>query len=183
MQNIQLSADTKQRIRIMSIVAQQMKHQNSTPPTEDQIIGFLLFLEDVPFETFKKAARWLVDNRTWYPTVAEFREAIREVDENRAPLPGEAWGEVLRAVHTLGHWHAPTFSHPVILSAVEAMGWRALCMSDEADASYYMNRFMQIYQQLLTRHENDTRQALTADSNAFGMLAGLAKSKALEGGK
>lgn len=62
------------------------------------------------------------------PTVAEIRSAVAEA---RCALPAAelAWREVLAAVGRYGRDRRPEWSSPAIAEAVEAVGWRDICLS------------------------------------------------------
>jgi hypothetical protein len=176
------TSEQTERVMVLRTMATVMKHQGGVRPDTEQIMGYVLFLQDIPLDTLKAACCWCIDNRTWYPSVAEIREAVREADVGNRPASAiEAWGDVIKAISSHGHLKQPQFENPVTQTVVDSIGWRQICMTPEADISYMITRFTKSYEQLAMRSENDTRISLTADSKSdpFNVIAGIAKQKAL----
>lgn len=67
------------------------------------------------------------------PSPGQLIEAARVPDG--APLPEEAWGEVRRAIQSVGPHQAPEWSHPRVGAAVRAaLGeWSVWCRSVQTD--------------------------------------------------
>lgn len=108
---------------------------------EETIQIYTKFLLDLPFEAGQAGALELIAKSKWFPSVAELRQmAVEMLSENDIPTPGEAWGEVVRQLHSVGYYGRPSFSHPAIVKAVKAMGWYELCVSENmvADRAHFM---------------------------------------------
>ena len=179
MQPVDLSNEQRMRVAIVGMMADLLKHKDK-PPDGHQMYGFVVFTEDIPLATFKAAAQHCIDNLTWYPAPAEFREAAWQVSPDRAPLPVEAWSEIKAK---LDRYKKPEYSHPAIMEAVQKFGYMRLCNMLVQDEGNEFARFTQVYNQLLTRARNDVRQALTGNRDPFQMIESLTKSKALPGVK
>jgi hypothetical protein len=118
-------------------------------------------LSDLPIEQIKAAVLRHVSCSKWFPTVAELREASTVL--SAAPLPSaiEAWGEVLDAMAGIegycfaDHVTVPRFANPITARLVDAMGWRALCGSENGIAD--RARFIESYEQLAARNEREQR--------------------------
>lgn len=52
---------------------------------------------------------------------------------HRSPLPDvdEAWAEVLATIGRVGRYRTPSWSHPAIEAAVNALDWQRLCSSTD----------------------------------------------------
>lgn len=77
--------------------------------------------------------------------VALIREGAVPEDETA----GQAWGEVLQKISSVGSWGKPEFSSPLIKQAVEGVGWKDMCMSE--NISMERAHFLKIYEALLKR--------------------------------
>lgn len=102
------------------------------PPSSAAV--YALALADVDFDGAKAAVMRLIQTSRWLPTIAEIRE---EVAKARVSLPGaeEAWGVVRRAISRYGSYRSPSFDCDEIDAAVDAIGWRELCLSEDHTAS------------------------------------------------
>ena len=119
--------------------------------------AFYLGTLDIPDELLAHAiAEWLAHGRK-FPTVSELRELA--LDETY-PLPGEAWGEVRRAISRYGQSGTPEFSHALIAAAVADIGWVSLCVSQVEDEPIIRAQFERYYRARVQRATFD-RTALT----------------------
>lgn len=118
------------------------------PKTElplESIQLYIQFLEDLPFEAGKAGALLHIAENKWFPTVSEIRQlAVNSIPGNAIPSASDAWGEVLKQIKHEGQYGIPNFSHPAIASAVKAMGWRNLCISEDGMAD--RAHFLKIYE-------------------------------------
>lgn len=91
-------------------------------------------IRDLEYAHASAAIARLLATAKFMPAIAEIREAAVEVACGGDQRSGaEAWGDVVRAVGTFGINRIPTFADPLVWSAVEAIGWRTICNSDETD--------------------------------------------------
>ncbi len=111
---------------------------------------------DLDYELVNAALRRLLlsSPREFPPPVAMIRaEAAKLVDPAISVSPEEAWAEVLRQVRRVGYCGAPLWSHPALAQAVEAMGWREICTSEEGDTGTRAH-FFRVY----AAHQNRRRE-------------------------
>jgi hypothetical protein len=120
-------------------------------------------LADVAPELLKAATLHHIATSKWFPKVSELREAALALIAHDELSCEEAWGEVRQAIQRFGSYgvfdqatlsyRLPTFSHPLIDRAVQIMGWRNLCASDNevADRAH----FWKVYSQLVNRRNFD----------------------------
>ena len=78
-----------------------------------------------------------------------------------APGAAEAWQQVRIQVQRVGPYHQPRFSHPRIAEAVNVIGWRTLCDSEEIRIE--RAHFLKAYDALTLR---DRRQRLLGSVHA-----------------
>jgi len=87
-------------------------------------------------------------------------ELVREVHGERVPDAAQALHEVYDRIARVGFYGIPTWSHPAIGAAVEAMGgWPSTCRDDNPEA--YRAHFLRVYDTVRGRLE---RESLVAPS-------------------
>lgn len=113
-------------------------------------------LSDVPYEVAEKALMKVLATARYFPTVAEMREAAAQITNPALPSWVEAWGEVAKAVRVYG-WPRPAEAlaslSPLARRVAEAIGWEALCASEEPDV--IRGQFRRMYEDLAGRQEAD----------------------------
>ena len=119
---------------------------------------YVRLLSDLPAELLEQAALDHVSRSAFFPTVAELRGAAFDLLEAASPSPTaqEAWLAVLAEIERVGHAGQPQFGDPLTAQAVQALGWRSLCLSENPHAE--RSRFVQAYQALLERGRQETRR-------------------------
>jgi hypothetical protein len=119
---------------------------------------YVRLLADIPGEVLERAALEHISRSNYFPAIAELRSAAFDILEAISPIPTdyEAWGEVQSEIRRVGHVGQPQFSHELIARAVELLGWRYLCLSENpvADRAH----FVQAYQALREGKRRDTRR-------------------------
>jgi hypothetical protein len=103
------------------------------------------FLRDFPIEPARRAVEALIANGKFrgIPRIADVRRAVIETAEP-FPSPEEAWIEVHRMIARVGGHGTPSWSSPVVGSAVAAFGWIDLCQSENVVAD--RAHFFRIYE-------------------------------------
>lgn len=108
------------------------------------------------------------------PTVAEIREAALALTAGEARTGLEAWGEVQALLRRGFSSHrapgAADVADPLVFEAIHAVGWRAICMADEDDASIRA-RFIDGY---AARQASARRETLTGSLPAIRQLRAAA---------
>jgi hypothetical protein len=113
---------------------------------------YIKMLTDIPAKLGEAAALAHIAESQYYPTVAELRtKALKFATQDALPQSGEAWGEVVREIKRVGSYGTPQFSHDAIKKAVDAVGWKNICLS--TDPGVERAHFMRIYEQLRAREE------------------------------
>lgn len=106
-------------------------------------------LKEFPVPILKKAAKKLMMEQRFIPTIAEIVDAGRSLvgevrPGSRMKTWGEAWTEIQQTVHDVFVYGKPHFSTPEIEAAVKSFGYAELCnlKTDELRiASAQMRRF------------------------------------------
>jgi hypothetical protein len=138
------------------------------------------FLSDLTDEQFMTAIKQviLLDKEIYKSTnlVAVIREKALKQDF----LAADAWGEVIAQIRSVGSWGQPVFKNKVIEQAVNLMGWKELCMSENqiADRAH----FLKIFETLMTRENKET---IISNQNLIGQekVKELLKSAMPKGSK
>lgn len=118
---------------------------------------YLIALRQHPIEVLEVAMSDCRRTCEFFPTIAKIEQAIFKLTSPLAVVPtaADAWGIVTEAISKRGIYNPPQFRHDLINRAVENIGWRTLCSSENqvADRAH----FIKIYESLLAREIEDTR--------------------------
>lgn len=108
-------------------------------------------LSDIPADALEAAARQLMVESKFFPSIAEWREKALDLMTGiyQIPSSAEAWEEVMQQINKVGHNTSPEFSHPVIRKAVDCFGWKTLCMSESIE--FDRSQFFKVYEILVKR--------------------------------
>ncbi len=126
--------------------------------SDEAIAAYVRILSDLPAELIEKSAEELGSRNTFFPAAGEIRTAAFDLIGRQHGIPSsyEAWGEVVRAISSVGHWGVPEFSHPLIKTTVDSIGgWLILCASDSLVAD--RARFVAAFDLLVSREKHDIR--------------------------
>lgn len=121
----------------------------------DTIRVYCATLADLTPEVLHAAAKDCISRCKFFPTVAELREAAAAiVTGSRHIRPAaEAWGEFLHLALHCGHNNKPHIADPIFRQAIDALGWAALCQSENQVAD--RARFIEVYNQYASRMVQD----------------------------
>lgn len=102
------------------------------------------FMADLTAEEGARAIREHVTESPHFPTVADVRRRVAAYRIGTVD-PGAAWEEVRRAIGAQGRYRNPTWSHPAITAAVNALGWVEICNTMDDDLSTLRAQFERYY--------------------------------------
>lgn len=137
--------------RIVAFVALQWP---AFKPTEEQTAAWEPIIGDLSYAGTKAAVISLAaEGRDFAPNAGLLRQRTLELTTEGVPEIDRAWAEVLEQVAMTGYYRIPTFSHPAIAAAVDAMGWRNICISEDqmADRAH----FLKLYAVTFARHQRE----------------------------
>lgn len=118
-------------------------------------------------------AALLVHCRTakFLPSIAELCELVAKgAETGRSGMA--AWGDVLKAISRYGVHRVPQFNDPLVKRAVAAVGWSAICNSEEPGVE--RAHFARVYDRLAA----DARHVAQAGPALAALAAEVEKSPA-----
>lgn len=149
-------------LRLVAMLRAAWPRQEVGQDTAEVYAGML---GDLPFEEAKAAVTRLVQTSRFFPTIAEIRERVAETRCDLDP-PEMAWGEVQNAIRSIGSYHQPLFANPAIQHAVNAIGWKQICLDENLSAT--RARFIDAYKSARHRQIEATATGRSL-SSPYGM--------------
>jgi hypothetical protein len=131
-------------------------------------------LEDLDSQRAAAAVTRLCATSERLPSIAAIRRAALEQAEGVARAGGEAWGDVLAAIRRYGTYRVPgkdfAFQDPLVARAVDALGWRDMCASENGVAD--RARFIELYEGLVDRRRAEGVTASLPGASAPRQIGG-----------
>lgn len=146
---------------------------------KDRLQFYVMMLSDIPPQILEVAVKKLIMTNKFLPSIAEIRETAYgikgTISGTAAPDESEAWGEVMKAVRSVGYCGKPKFSHEAITAAVNNIGWQDICMTTNDGMNTLRAQFRRAYQ-LAAQRQKDNR-----DNAVLGISPNNEKLKQLTG--
>lgn len=146
---------------------------------KDRLQFYVMMLSDIPPQILEVAVKKLIMTNKFLPSIAEIRETAYgikgTISGTAAPDESEAWGEVVKAIQSVGYYRKPKFSHEVITTAVNNIGWQDICMTTIEGMNTLRAQFRRVYQ-LAAQRQKDNR-----DNAVLGISPNNEKLKQLTG--
>ena len=146
---------------------------------KDRLQFYVMMLSDIPPQILDAAVKKLIMTNKFLPSIAEIRETAYgikgTISGTAAPDESEAWGEVVKAIRSVGYCGKPKFSHEAITTAVNNIGWQDICMTTYDGMNTLRAQFRRAYQ-LAVRRQKDNR-----DNAVLGISPNNEKLKQLTG--
>lgn len=140
---------------------------------------YVEMLSDIPPQILEAAVKKLIMTNKFLPSIAEIRETAYGIkgiiSGTAAPDESEAWGEVVKAIQSVGYYGKPTFSHEAIATAVNNIGWQDICTTPNEGTNTLRSQFRRAYQ-LAAQRQKDNR-----DNAVLGISPSNEKLKQLTG--
>lgn len=140
---------------------------------------YVEMLSDIPPSILETAVKKLIMTNKFLPSIAEIREVAYGIkgiiSGTAAPDESEAWGEVIKAIQSVGYYGKPKFSHEAITTAVNNIGWQDICMTTNDGMNTLRAQFRRAYQ-LAAERQKDNR-----DNAVLGISSNSEKLKQLTG--
>lgn len=140
---------------------------------------YVEMLSDIPPSILETAVKKLIMTNKFLPSIAEIREVAYGIkgiiSGTAAPDESEVWGEVIKAIQSVGYYGKPKFSHEAITTAVNNIGWQDICMTTNDGMNTLRAQFRRAYQ-LAAQRQKDNR-----DNAVLGISPSNEKLKQLTG--
>lgn len=140
---------------------------------------YVEMLSDIPPSILEASVKKLIMTNKFLPSIAEIREVAYGIkgiiSGTAAPDESEAWGEVIKAIQSVGYYGKPKFSHEAITIAVNNIGWQDICMTTNDGMNTLRAQFRRAYQ-LAAQRQKDNR-----DNAVLGISPSNEKLKRLTG--
>lgn len=140
---------------------------------------YVEMLSDIPPSILEASVKKLIMTNKFLPSIAEIREVAYGIkgiiSGTAAPDESEAWGEVIKAIQSVGYYGKPKFSHEAITTAVNNIGWQDICMTPNEGTNTLRSQFRRAYQ-LAAQRQKDNR-----DNAVLGISPNNEKLKQLTG--
>lgn len=113
---------------------------------EGKINIWTMMFADVDKESMNIAIQKIIATNKYFPTIAEVREVLAEINTIRVIDSGEAWGEVISAIRNYG-WNneckALESMSENTRNVVKRMGWQDLCRSENimTDRAHFLKMY------------------------------------------
>lgn len=123
-------------------------------PNREAMTLWYKSLQDLPYPVAEAALmKWAATNK-WSPSIAEWREMAAQVQHGEIPGWGDGWEQVLKAIKQYGMYNpgaALASMDPLTRKAVERVGFREICMSENIAAD--RANFRMVYESLAAREK------------------------------
>lgn len=140
---------------------------------------YVEMLSDIPPQILEAAVKKLIMTNKFLPSIAEIRETAYgikgTISGTAVPDESEAWGEVVKAIRSVGYYRKPKFSHKAITTTVNNIGWQDICMTTIEGMNTLRAQFRRAYQ-LAAERQKDNR-----DNAVLGISPNNEKLKQLTG--
>lgn len=108
--------------------------------------------------TAVRAALVTLSESEWFPPLGVLRSRACEIVANaagvaRIPDVDEAWAEVMEAIHNVGRYGSPKWSHPALTQTMRAIGWLEVCNC--TDLGVMRGQFFRFYANAQGRAQRD----------------------------
>lgn len=155
----------------------EMIHQAySLLPDPARIALWGRLLSKTPEKDFRLAVSKILMNKPTLPggkngnVAALILDTIREMTTLSSE---EAWGEVTKNISRVGYYGTPEWSSDAIKKAVDALGWKEICLTLTKDHGVLRAHFFRIYDSVLGREVTDMVGSFSVEPRMQALLSGI----------
>lgn len=170
---------TKQEFGIWTAALQTYFPKYNMLPSPEAMDLWYQELKDLPADVATAVLRKWVATEKWPPSIAEIRAGAADMINGPAPDWGDGWREVQKAlsycsIDQLGK--VRTLVSPATFSAIEKIGWRDICNSENPEA--LRAQFRQVYEVVVSRERQEqliapsTRELISGIAGGMKMIGG-----------
>ena len=147
---------TKSEFKILADTIKTVYPRDNVMPNIEAAQMWYGFLKDLDYAPVVAGLQKWIATEKWPPTIADIRDMAAEASNGKIPDWGEAWGQVVRAIHRYGSYRAPealASMSPQTAATVRCIGWDAICFSEEPETM--RAQFRQMYELRADREQTD----------------------------
>ena len=137
---------------ITTILRQLFAAYPSVQATPETIAMYVRLLSDIPPDELQTVVDQAVATCRFLPTIAELRDMRHSLQHANRLTWADAWDSVQREIKRIGSYGTPHFDDALTERAVKAMGWKALCASENPATD--RAQFRDMYNALAGREES-----------------------------
>jgi len=140
---------------------------------KESLLAWHAIVSDMPYDLFAAAIFDILRNEKKPPFGVNLGAMIREKAQalscSRMLSAEEAWGLVLSQVKKAGVYGSPCFSDEAITEAVQTIGWREICLSEEGNAALRAH-FYRTYEKVRLSGLQKSIRSVGAETEAADIL-------------
>ena len=144
----------------------------SAKVTKETALVFYDLLKGLSATEVMSAAQELVRECDWFPSPAQLLKAVARSNGVLSPISAVAWQEVMAEVRRIGQGSSPKFSHATTSAVVQVIGWREICMSENANV--LRSNFLKLYNDMSAALDRKTLSKVVSEG-----VDALASQKAI----
>ncbi len=169
-------------MNVTSILRQLFAAYPNTAVTPETVAMYVRLLSDIPPADLQTVVDQAVATCKFLPTIAELRDMRHSLHNANRLTWADAWDAVQREIRRIGSYGLPRFDDELTERVVKAMGWKALCASDNPATD--RAQFRDMYNALAGRQETAQKllpQARELAERSAGSNGGLVAMRRLLG--
>lgn len=160
--------------------------QESFLPDADAFNIWFALLGDLEYSVLNAAIQKYMLTNKFPPTIADLREIATTICTGEIPDWGEGWEKVLMGIRKFGFYReteALATMDELTKTCVKRLGWRNLCLSE--NANHDRANFRMIYEQLAERTKKESAMPISLNNTIKRLNESVVKqieAKTTEGG-
>lgn len=138
---------------------------------------YVRLLSDIPPDELQTVVDQAVATCRFLPTIAELRDMRHNLANMGRLTWADAWDNVQREIRRIGSYSTPHFDDELTARCVHAMGWKALCASENAATD--RAQFRDMYNAMAGRAESEQKLLPQARQLAVRASGGMVEMRRL----
>lgn len=162
-----------------SILRQLFSAYPNTAVTPETVAMYVRLLSDIPPDELQTVVDQAVAMCRFLPTIAELRDMRHSLHNAHRLTWADAWDAVQKEIRRVGSYGLPRFDDELTTRCVQAMGWKAICASENPQTD--RAQFRDMYNALAARQDTTQKLLPQARELAERSTAGLVEMRRLLG--
>jgi hypothetical protein len=139
----------------MAVMRQLFSAYPNTAAGAETVAMYVRLLADIPPASLQMVVDQAIATSKFLPTIAELRDTYHGLNTTNRLTWADGWDMVQREIRRIGSYGIPCFGDELTARVVKSMGWRTLCMSENASTD--RAQFRDMYNALAARDEGDRK--------------------------